>query len=171
MNRDIIAGRNADASQTFMIRARFAMWIMSIPVLLCSEAVWHDVKKREIPDGVSLRILATGLLSTALGWHAVTLSDAVLGALIGFCVVLPFTLHDGIGGGDLKLVAALGAWLGPSGTLQLLFWTALAGMVAALITALRGQKDFAYAPAILAGLLIVVLFPTGLSTLVESLRR
>lgn len=147
------------------------MWLMLIPVAMCVEAVVHDLKKREIPDGVAIRLVVTGLVSTGLSWHAVSFTDALLGIVIGFVAVLPFSLRDGIGGGDLKLVSGLGAWLGPFGTVQLLFWTALAGMLAAVISALRGKKDFPYAPAILAGLLIVIVFPTGVSTLIESLRE
>ncbi|MFV0444247.1 MAG: prepilin peptidase [Planctomycetaceae bacterium] len=146
-------------------------WLLLIPALLCAEAVWHDVKEREIPDSIPLRVLATGLLVTATTWHVVTFYDALAGVAIGFLAVLPFTLRGGIGGGDLKLVASLGAWLGITGTVSLLFWTAIAGLGVATLTHLRGRKDFPYAPAILAGLLVTILLPGALNSLLELLRR
>ncbi|MEZ6066729.1 MAG: prepilin peptidase [Planctomycetaceae bacterium] len=82
----------------------------------------------------------------------------------------PILVARGIGGGDLKLVTALGAWLGPAGTLSLLFWTALAGAVSAVVTAIRQQRDFPFGPAILAGLIVTCLQPELLSRLIEGLR-
>lgn len=158
--------------KTQTLALRYTMkWLMLIPAVMCVEAVVHDVRKREIPDGISIRLLVSGLLATGLSWHDVSFTEAVLGMVVGFVIVLPFTLSDGVGGGDLKLVSGLGVWLGPSGTFQLLFWTALAGMGVALIAAARGQRDFPYAPAILVGLLIAILSPTSLGTLIEWLRQ
>jgi hypothetical protein len=51
-------------------------------------------------------------------------------------------------------VAALGAVLGPLGLVQALFWIALAGGVLAVFAAARGQRDYAYVPAITAGVLV-----------------
>jgi len=92
------------------------------------------------------------------------------GGLLGFLIVLPFTLSGGIGGGDLKLVTALGTWLGPWLLLQTLFWTALAGLVFAAVAKARKQKDFAYVPAIMSGLMIAVVFPRLLPGLVSGLQ-
>ena len=57
----------------------------------------------------------------------------------------------GLGGADVKLVAALGAAVGPVSLLCVLFWTALAGGLLALAAKSRGKRDFAYVPAIAAG--------------------
>jgi prepilin peptidase CpaA len=46
---------------------------------------------------------------------------------------LPLFLVGGMGAGDVKLLAAFGAWLGPTGTLWAVLWTALAGGVLALV--------------------------------------
>jgi Flp pilus assembly protein protease CpaA len=73
---------------------------------------------------------------------------------LGFALTAVLFWLGGIGGGDVKLVTALGAWLGPWGLLQALFWIALAGGVLAAVAKWRRQPDFAYVPAILAGLAI-----------------
>lgn len=146
------------------------MWILLIPIILCLEACYHDLQRREIPDSVSLRILLGGLLMTGLSWHALSWADALLGVVVALLVTFPFTWTEGIGGGDLKLVGALGAWLGPVPVLGMLFWTALFGMGLAIVAHLRKKPDFAYAPAIAAGMVATACFPRGISWLIEQLR-
>lgn len=67
-----------------------------------------------------------------------------------------------LGGGDVKVIAAVGALLGPVGLLIVLFWMAIAGGILALIAMLRGQRDYAYVPAIAAGYLAYLIWPVCL---------
>lgn len=91
-----------------------------------------------LPDGITLPLLWGGLLGSALGWIAVPLPSAVWGAACGYLslwsVYWAFKLatgKEGMGFGDFKLFAALGAWFG---------WEALVPMilVASVIGALVG---------------------------------
>lgn len=143
---------------------------MLVPISACLFAMWHDVRTREIPDAVPIGLALTGVAATGMGWIHDGWLPFIAGGLVGFFVVLPFTLSGGIGGGDLKLVAALGLWLGPLLLLQALFWTALAGVACAVIAKVRKQKDFAYVPAITVGLLVAVVFPSLLPGLIAELR-
>lgn len=146
------------------------MLLMLIPLAFSLEAVYYDIKKREIPDGVGLRLLITGLLATAISWHAVSFSNALLGMVIGFVVVLPFSLTGGIGGGDLKFIGALGTWLGVAGVLNLLFWSAIFGMLSAIVARCYGRNDFPFAPAIVLGLSVTIFWPGGVDYLISWLR-
>ena len=146
------------------------MVVLLVPVVACLVATWHDVRTREIPDVVSAILAAAGIAATWMGWIHHGWMPCLAGSVLGFLVVLPFTLSGGIGGGDLKLVAALGMWLGPLPLIQTLFWTALVGLVCAVIAKVRKQKDFAYVPAITAGLMIFVLFPSALPQIVSGLQ-
>ena len=146
------------------------MLLLMIPLALSLEAVYYDLQKREIPDGVVLRVLFTGLLATFLSWHGVSFVNALLGMVIGFAFVLPFALAGGIGGGDLKFVGALGAWLGVAGVMSLLFWSAMFGMLAAIITRCYGRNDFPFAPAISLGLCVAIFWPGGIDELISWLR-
>jgi leader peptidase (prepilin peptidase)/N-methyltransferase len=78
-----------------------------------------DFDTQLLPDGITLPLLWTGLLANAAGVFGVSLSDAVFGAAAGYLflwtVYWLFKLirgKEGMGYGDFKLLAALGAWLG-----------------------------------------------------------
>lgn len=135
---------------------------VAIPLILVVVAAWHDLRSREIPDWISLALGAWAVVTTAMGWHAVGWIGLLLGTAIGFTLTAPLFWLGGLGGGDVKLIAALGACLGPWGLLQTLFWVAVAGGALALIAKFRKQADFAYVPAILAGLVLYCVQSGGL---------
>lgn len=128
-----------------------------IPVLLLAAAALYDLRSREVPDELSALLVAWGVLATAVGFSGITWLQLALGMLLAFAVTIPLYGAGGIGGGDLKLVVGLGAVLGPWALLSTLCWTAIAGGALALVAAARGQRDFAYVPAIVAGLLVYLL--------------
>jgi leader peptidase (prepilin peptidase)/N-methyltransferase len=88
-----------------------------------------DFDTQLLPDNLTLPLLWAGLLANLLGAvPSVTLRDAVIGAIAGYLVLWgvywAFKLirgKEGMGYGDFKLLAALGAWLG---------WQALVPIVA-----------------------------------------
>jgi len=91
-----------------------------------------------LPDNITLPLLWAGLVASALHWTPVSLSAAVWGAVAGYLslwsVYWAFKLatgKEGMGYGDFKLFAALGAWFG---------WQALVPMIlmASVIGALVG---------------------------------
>jgi leader peptidase (prepilin peptidase) / N-methyltransferase len=79
-----------------------------------------DFDTQLLPDNLTLPLLWAGLLANLVGAvTAVTLRDAVIGAIAGYLVLWviywAFKLirgKEGMGYGDFKLLAALGAWLG-----------------------------------------------------------
>ncbi len=71
--------------------------------------------------------------------------------------ILAFRFAE-LGGGDAKLIAALGMLVGPVGLLIVLFGMAIAGGVLSLVAICRGQRDYAYVPAITAGFIGYVSF-------------
>jgi prepilin peptidase CpaA len=112
---------------------------------------------------VTLGILAWACLATALGLHKVTWIGLTAGALVGVGLSAAVFYLDGLGGGDVKLLAAIGAAVGPWTLLAILAWMAVAGGVLALITAARGKRDFAYVPAIAVGVVVETFWPGGLA--------
>jgi len=108
-------------------------------LLLSVVACVTDVRSRRIPNVLTF----SGAL-IALVFHGLTnglsgLGFAAAGLLVGLGVFfVPFAL-GGMGGGDVKLMAALGAWCGPFTVLWLAAYTGIAGAVVALgVSAVRG---------------------------------
>ena len=87
-------------------------------------AAAFDVRARRVPNRLNLALLLVGLGARAVVGGPSGLADGALGAVLGLgLLLLPFSARW-IGGGDVKLVAAMGAWLGPAGVL----WATLLGL-------------------------------------------
>ncbi len=92
-----------------------------------------------LPDSITLPLVWAGVLASALAWTGVALPDAVFGAAAGYlslwlvywgCKLL--TGKEGMGYGDFKLFAALGAWLGWQALVPLLLIASLSSVLVAL---------------------------------------
>ena len=95
---------------------------------LLSYAVWADVQVREIPDWVSLGLLALAILNgAAIHWIALA-----FGALIYLLLFFLWSLRV-IGGGDVKLIAATSLFFMPYEQLIFLLNIGLAGGVLAML--------------------------------------
>lgn len=114
-----------------------AIWLgtqgnLFLPLLLTLWVAWGDVWTHRIPNYLTLGMALTGLayqLAFHGGWG---LLDGFLGLLLGFAfLILPYCL-GGMGAGDVKTLAALGAWLGPWRTLLLCCYMGIAGGLLAL---------------------------------------
>lgn len=105
-------------------------------------ALW-DIKSRRIPNLLTLPLLATGLLQAAMfsGW------DGFLSAFLASIILaLPYVIlfmFAGGGGGDAKLMAAVGAWLGLSSGIAALFAVSICAAIFALLKAAFHQQFFA----------------------------
>lgn len=95
-----------------------------------------DVRENRIPNVLSLSALVIGLaLRVPGGWDA--FAGGLLGAGICFALALPLFLLGGAGGGDVKLLTAFGAFLGPSRLPLALFGMAMVGGLMAVVAILR----------------------------------
>jgi prepilin peptidase CpaA len=105
-------------------------------------ASWVDYAQRRVPNWLNAALAASGLLVQALafGWytageHGVAggIGWGLLGLLVGLAVlIVPWAMH-GMGAGDVKLMAAIGCWLGPWLTLLSFAVGAMIGGVAAVV--------------------------------------
>lgn len=103
-----------------------------LPLLLSVWIAWGDVKTRRIPNYLTLGAALAGL-GFQLGYHGWPgLKAGTLGLALGFGLLMLPYLAGGLGAGDVKAMAALGAWLGPWRTLFLFAYMGLAGGVLAL---------------------------------------
>jgi prepilin peptidase CpaA len=117
-------------------RKRLMHLAQSIPILAAVVAVMAgiiDVRSRRIPNRLTYSAMIAGLAleSIVYGWHGLLLG--LQGALLFGGVFLVFHLLRTMGAGDVKLAAALGCILGLANSWQVLFTTAMAGGVLAVL--------------------------------------
>jgi len=133
-----------------------------------------DLKHQIIPDVVTIPGIVTGILINT--FDNVGILKAILGLLIGggslffvswFYFLL--TKREGMGGGDIKLMSMIGAWLGISSILPVILVASFSGAVAGIIYLyLKGkEKDFPipFGPFLSFGAVFYILFEKSLSSM------
>jgi len=103
---------------------------------LLTIACISDLRTRRIPNVLTFSAIASALLFHTVtgGLNAAWLSLA--GCFIGALLFLPMFALRGMGAGDVKLLAAVGAWLGPSQVAIVALAASVAGGVIAIVVAL-----------------------------------
>ena len=107
-------------------------------VIVLSTATFTDLRSRRIPNWLVLPFMAAGIGVQAWlqGWHGV--AQSLEGFALGAVLFGVLAAMGGMGMGDVKLCAAIGAWIGPGQLMLALVITGLAGGVMALAWALAG---------------------------------
>ena len=109
--------------------------ILATAALSCA---W-DLRQRRIPNVLTFSSALVAIVVHAADggpWAAVI---AIAGWLVGVLLFLPWFVTGGMGAGDVKLLAAFGAWLGPLGVLWAGMFAMVAGGALAILVALRGR--------------------------------
>lgn len=136
-----------------LIAALFLLWLLTISVI--------DLEHHLILDNLSLPLLWLGLLLNAFGQFSDP-QQAILGAVLGYGVLwLIYQIHfrltgkQGMGYGDFKLTAALGAWFGVSALPQIIVIAAISSLVIAILLILSRkqawQSQMAFGPFLAIG--------------------
>jgi leader peptidase (prepilin peptidase) / N-methyltransferase len=107
-----------------------------------------------LPDDITLPLVWAGLIAAALGWTSVPLADALWGAIAGYLslwlVYQAFKLvtgKEGMGYGDFKLLAALGAWFGWQALIPIILMASVLGAIIGLgMKFTSGLREGGYVP-------------------------
>lgn len=107
-----------------------------IVVAVALTACATDLTLRRIPN-----VLTCGAALAAVLYGGITGgSSGVISAVAGWCggalIFMPFFLLGGMGAGDVKLLAAIGAWIGIPDVLWAAIYTSIAGGAVAIVVAL-----------------------------------
>ena len=107
-------------------------------VVVLAIATFTDLRSRRIPNWLVLPFLLAGVSVSGWlhGWHGIVMSLSGLGLGALFFGILCWM--GGMGMGDLKLCAAIGAWIGPAQLMIALVITGIAGGLMALCWAIGG---------------------------------
>jgi prepilin peptidase CpaA len=105
----------------------FAWWPT---VVVLGVATFTDLRSRRIPNWLVLPFFVLGFIVSGWmhGWRG--MGDSLAGAALGLLIYGVLFWMGGMGAGDVKLCAAIGAWIGPH---QLMFAVVITGMVGGLM--------------------------------------
>ncbi len=146
---------------------------------LCATLValaFIDLDTSFLPDDLTLPLMWAGIVSAALGWIPVTLAASVGGAVAGY-LSLWFVFHayrlirgkEGMGAGDFKLLAALGAWMGWQAIPSIILLSSAVGAIVgiALIVFRRHDREvpIPFGPYLAGGGVAALFFGEQLSRL------
>ena len=148
-----------------------AAWCFFSSVLLTAALIDWDTTY--LPDDLTLPLLWAGLLCSALGWIAVPLKDSLYGAAIGYMALWSIywafkllTGKEGMGYGDFKLLAALGAWFGWQALIPIALFSSLVGVVIGItikvFASLREGGYIPFGPFLAGAGFLVMWFGTGI---------
>ena len=113
------------------MQAFFTIFAVGLALLTALAVVW-DLRLRRIPNWLTVGGFASALLFHGISGGWAGLGTALAGFAVGFSLLLVLWLIGGGGGGDVKLMGALGAWLGPMHILFVFILSTLLVLVIAL---------------------------------------
>jgi prepilin peptidase CpaA len=109
-----------------------------IALLVWAAAI--DVRARRIPNWLTLPMVATGLAQSWFASSHVSPGQSLAGIGAGFGLTFVMFFLRAMGGGDVKLFAGIGAWLGPVGVFHVFLVETILGMIIVLTQAAWARR-------------------------------
>lgn len=146
----------------------YVLLLRALLLLFGYAAAWSDFKKKRVSNSLVLAMLAAWLilLVPQLFYHTEQALAAALSGALGFLIAgILFLLvylisRKGLGGGDVKFMAAAGLYLGMNGVFPAMLWGAVLASIVGLIliaTKKLGKKDtIPLVPFLYVGILLTV---------------
>ncbi len=104
-------------------------------------AVYYDLRFRRIPNWLTFPAMIAGIAYHTYVGGIPALFLSFGGLLLGFALFFVFYAIGGMGAGDVKLMAAIGALLGPKDVLFAALYTAIAGGVYAILLLVTQKQN------------------------------
>ncbi len=142
------------------VTALLGWWLLLVAML--------DLEHQWLPDRLTLPLIPLGLAAAWAGFGP-PLAERALGAAIGWAALVLIALlyrrlrgREGMGGGDPKLLGAIGAWIGAWQLPAILLGAGLIGLAAVLLMRLRGEAVSAASRLPLGTLMVLTAWPVWL---------
>ena len=142
--------------------------------------IFIDADTQLLPDQLTLPLMWGGIVFHLAAyllqadWGITTLVDSLLGAIVGYMSLWSIfqlfklvTGKEGMGYGDFKLLAALGAWLGISVLPIIIIMSAVVGLIFALIMKVAKNQPMPFGPYLAISGWIVLVFSQPISQLIQ----
>jgi len=111
-------------------------WHVKLVAVILIWAAWIDGRELRVPNWITFPMILTGLIYNTIigGWSG--LGDGMWGMTVGLLTLLPLYAVGGMGAGDVKLMAGIGAWLGAIVTWYAFCVSVVVGAIMAIIMVL-----------------------------------
>ena len=158
----------------------FLPWIKVSLILALVYLAYIDLRTFRLPDAITLALVLSGLLFNGFSEKGLTsFQDSVIGSILGYASLWLLNAlyrltkkQDGIGMGDAKLLAALGAWLGWFALPGILLMASLTGLIGGFIWLQWNKQNhrsaFPFGPFLAMAGIIELLWPQTLQTFLLS---
>jgi prepilin peptidase CpaA len=114
--------------------------VLAVLVVGMGIGAFVDLRTRRVPNALTLTLAAIGITFAVVGVSGQSVGASLLGLGLGLGLMLPGYVFGATGAGDVKLLAAAGALLGPAHVGLAFFYTALAGGALALLVARKRRR-------------------------------
>ncbi len=107
--------------------------------MLCIAAA-IDWRQRRIPNWLTFLMMLSGIAGSFLANAVASPGQAGFGMVVGFAIPFVLFAMGALGGGDVKLLAGVGAWLGPILVVKIFLAAAIVGMVIVLVQSAKQKR-------------------------------
>ena len=120
-----------------------------------------DYRTFLLPDILTIPLLLLGIIAPNFGFGFISAYESSVGAAVGYFLPVIVSLlivwknKEAFGGGDIKLLSAVGAWLGIEGLLYVIITASILGLLYALI---QKTKTLAFGPMIAIASIIIAFY-------------
>ncbi|MGQ0637404.1 MAG: A24 family peptidase [Planctomycetaceae bacterium] len=115
-------------------------WHVKLVSVILILAAWIDGRELRVPNWLTFPLILSGWVFNLAGGGWPGLQESWYGTAVGLACLLPLYAVGGMGAGDVKLLAGVGAWLGPTVTFWAFLVSAVVGGAMALVMVIRRRS-------------------------------